>query len=320
MVEWITYWGQKLGQDLLTVQIAIVYIDKIISQFNDAIDNKYLWGVTWLLLASKYMEVDHKLIKIKNLRNVSVRASFSKEKTIKWEQKLMGMLKYEFITKPPIYYFYALGHEVLDLDQEFFETLKVYWEATLKTTDIQSHSYDVQFCAALIKTSQITNNYFWDVRMLVRSFGWSYNDIQKWLSELNEIDIDDFRKYSPNDWSIHRKNGTSNYRAHSLKKLADEKRHSRSNSYSNYNQKVNITNIKKMLANFDSENNELHSANTINPIQKLSDFYGGNTSSFKSLKLTIKDTEYHTWEAEWIDSIKASYKPNAYKISKRFSK
>jgi predicted RNA methylase len=221
MMEWITYWGQKLSQDLLTVQIAIVYIDRIIDQLNDAIHDKYLWGVTSLLLASKYMEVDDKLIKIKNLKNVSVRASFSREKIIKWEQQLMGMIKYELIAKPPIFYFYAMGHE--EWDREFLEVLKEYCDAVLKITDIQCYSYLTQFLSALIKASQMTNNYFWDVRKLVNLFDWSFNDVQKWLCELNEININDFKKYTPKDCSIHNKNGTSKYRAHSLKHLADEK-------------------------------------------------------------------------------------------------
>jgi hypothetical protein len=74
-----------------------------------------------------------------------------------------------------------------------------------------------------------------------------------------------------------------------------------------------------MLTDFEWGGNKLEPTNTFNPIQKLSDFYGGNTSSYKSLKLKIKDTEYHTYENEWMNSMKASHNQNAFKITKRFS-
>ena len=70
----------KLNQRLITIQTGIIYIDAAMSSswINEISDNKYLWGVTALILASKYIEVDDKWIKSRHLIKVSKRAVFQK--------------------------------------------------------------------------------------------------------------------------------------------------------------------------------------------------------------------------------------------------
>ena len=80
IIEWIAYWGAKLGQSIITIQTSIIYIDIALnsSYFNEIKRNKYLWGVTALILGSKFFELDKKRIKVRDLIKASKRANFSK--------------------------------------------------------------------------------------------------------------------------------------------------------------------------------------------------------------------------------------------------
>ena len=63
---------------MTTIQMANIYIDKILCEMpHEEIEkDKYLWGVTSLLLASKYNEVLQNCLHIKDLVKISRRAVF----------------------------------------------------------------------------------------------------------------------------------------------------------------------------------------------------------------------------------------------------
>jgi len=64
--KWIFHYGTKFGQSAITVQTAMVYIDKLIQlgKINEIEPDKDLWSATALLVASKFAEHDLKLIRI----------------------------------------------------------------------------------------------------------------------------------------------------------------------------------------------------------------------------------------------------------------
>jgi len=79
MIELIFHLGDKLKQRSLTLQIAIVYLDKLF-QIDPAIiteNNKNLWGLTALFLASKYDELDENIPFIYSFRNLSPKCRYS---------------------------------------------------------------------------------------------------------------------------------------------------------------------------------------------------------------------------------------------------
>ena len=70
LIEWIFNLGDKLKQRSLTLQLAIVYLDKLFLQGKqkEIEKDKYLWGLTALLLASKYDEIDWNIPYIKDFK------------------------------------------------------------------------------------------------------------------------------------------------------------------------------------------------------------------------------------------------------------
>lgn len=59
-IEWIFHLANELKQSSLTLQLAIVYLDKLflLGKSKEIAKDKYLWGLTVLHLASKYDEID----------------------------------------------------------------------------------------------------------------------------------------------------------------------------------------------------------------------------------------------------------------------
>lgn len=64
--KWIYHYGETLEQSEITIQTAMVYIDKLIQMDKLSLlnQNKFLWAATALLVSSKFNEIDYKLIRI----------------------------------------------------------------------------------------------------------------------------------------------------------------------------------------------------------------------------------------------------------------
>lgn len=73
ILKWIYHFGNKLDQSEVTIQTAMVYIDKMVAlnKTTELEKNKYGWAATALLVASKFCEIDYKLIRIFELTGKS---------------------------------------------------------------------------------------------------------------------------------------------------------------------------------------------------------------------------------------------------------
>lgn len=79
MIEWIFHLGDRLKQRSLTLQLAIVYIDKLflLGKQKEMQKDKHLWGLTALYLASKYDEIDANIPFIRDFKKVSSRGNYT---------------------------------------------------------------------------------------------------------------------------------------------------------------------------------------------------------------------------------------------------
>lgn len=136
LIEWIFNCGDKLKQRSLTLQLAIVYLDKLFLLGKQATirEDKYLWGLTALLLASKYDEIDWNIPYIKDFRKVSSEARYSWDEVTQWESTIAEYLKWDLMIISPLNYTYALlTFGVIFSNDEF-----KYRKSLLKTIE-QTH-------------------------------------------------------------------------------------------------------------------------------------------------------------------------------------
>jgi len=73
LIEWIFNIGFRLKQRDITQQLAVVYLDRLlIKGHGDEIEKqKFLFGVTLLMIASKYDEIDDNIPFIRDFKNAS---------------------------------------------------------------------------------------------------------------------------------------------------------------------------------------------------------------------------------------------------------
>lgn len=136
LIEWIFNCGDKLKQRSLTLQLAIVYLDKLFLLGKQATirEDKYLWGLTALLLASKYDEIDWNIPYIKDFRKVSSEARYSWDEVTQCESTIAEYLKWDLMIISPLNYTYALlTFGVIFSNDEF-----KYRKSLLKTIE-QTH-------------------------------------------------------------------------------------------------------------------------------------------------------------------------------------
>lgn len=110
MIEWIFDLGDKLKQRSLTLQLAIVYVDKLLlaGKGPEMEKDKHLWGLTALYLASKYDELDRNIPFISDLRKVSRKAAYSWSEVTKCESNFINFLNWDIMIVSPLNYTYAL--------------------------------------------------------------------------------------------------------------------------------------------------------------------------------------------------------------------
>ena len=122
--KWIFHYGTKFKQAEITIQNAMVYIDKLIwrGEISDLEQNKELWAVTSLLVSSKFIEHDLKLIKIDDVL-LFIRGHFCREDIMKCELSLCTLLDWQLDVICPSYFRGIILKESnteLDLENEIF--------------------------------------------------------------------------------------------------------------------------------------------------------------------------------------------------------
>lgn len=110
MIEWIFHLGDKLKQRSLTLQLAIVYIDKLflLGKHSEMQKDKHLWGLTALYLASKYDEIDENIPFIRDFRKASSRGNYTWDQVTKCENIFVKYLDWNLMIISPLNYTYAL--------------------------------------------------------------------------------------------------------------------------------------------------------------------------------------------------------------------
>jgi hypothetical protein len=110
MIEWVFNLGDKLKQRSLTLQLAIVYIDKLflLGKYEEMKKDKHLWGITALLLASKYDELDENIPFVRDFRKISAKATYSWREVIKCQDVFIKSLKWNLMIISPLNFTYAL--------------------------------------------------------------------------------------------------------------------------------------------------------------------------------------------------------------------
>jgi len=152
-------------------------------------EDKHLWGITLLLIASKIIEPEHNSIKIKKLVKTSKRAKFSNHIISEWEKRIWHLLEWKLAVVCPITYIEAGlqdgvilfndqfcindkgskrsikfrdSNRLNDVSQKLFD-LKIekfkkacnnYAHLSLKSAEIQTSSYKVQAAAIFLKSKE----------------------------------------------------------------------------------------------------------------------------------------------------------------------
>ena len=102
--KWIYHYGSKFGQSELTIQIAMVYVDKLIwaLKIRELELNKELWATTALIVSSKFIEHDLKLIRIDDI--IIFLHNIEREDIVNWEKSLLMILNWELDMLCPAYF------------------------------------------------------------------------------------------------------------------------------------------------------------------------------------------------------------------------
>ena len=273
MVDWISYWGRKLDQSLLTVQTAIVYLDRIVNDHDlEVISNKYLWGATALLVASKFMEIDDKLINSDCFIYISKHSVFTKDEFTQCEKQICSLLDWQLIAYPPIYYFEAFIAELKDT--KFVSACKSYWEIIIKLTEWQGYSYSAQFAAILQKSADKCANILNDIPQIMELLQCSEENLKRCYFALSDVDISNFQCYTPKPIKELRKSWSKQSIAYEHRKIMKASQYCRLKSKNDCNTKATVRNIKNMLK---SNNNSIETASissTVNAFGSLASFNG----------------------------------------------
>ena len=222
MIEWIFNLGDKLKQRSLTLQLAIVYIDKLFQQgkLEDIGKQKYLWSLTALLLASKYDEIDENIPFIRNFKKASSKANFSYSEVIKCQDIFVKTLKWNLMIVSPLNYTYALltfgvvfsndkfkykqsqidylqkiqtpesqnKDKMLVIADNKIKSIRKYCEfytdMALQSYDCQQYKYSVQALSAVIAARRTCGvKPIWN-KWFKEITGYSYTDIEEWFNKL----------------------------------------------------------------------------------------------------------------------------------------
>ena len=99
-------YGDSLSLRNITLQVAIVYIEKLMKIWNIDILNKdiNLWSIAALSLAAKYIELDDNVPRISELKEVIENKSYSRTIFVKCEKYLLRILDWDLMVITPLHF------------------------------------------------------------------------------------------------------------------------------------------------------------------------------------------------------------------------
>jgi hypothetical protein len=286
---------------MTTIQIGIWYIDIFISNTKISIieRDKYLWGITALLVACKYNEHDYNWPKNKDFQRISRRAVFPSVLVTCFEKELCTTLDWNLMVKPPYYYLEAFYSDIENhSDQVFDKYWRLYTETALKSTELQKYSYFEQYLAVLKLSSQISDWQWDELTHIISCSSSNADSINDIITVLKQIDVSETKDYNPihdkrkyvssrRERALFNDNSVSNSRNQRSKRLLKNNHRIDFNAYS----------TKDRSSSRITNNHEI-SSTTIKSFKDILNDYRDNQSS-SSLFRTIdkrqnilKDTTY----------------------------
>ncbi|CAI2359141.1 unnamed protein product [Moneuplotes crassus] len=322
MIDWVTYLAKKSNLTLLTIQVSIIYIDKLFSHLpvRHIEQEKYLWGVVAVLLSSKYNEILPNAIKLKHLQKVSKRAAFPSALVKDHEQRLLKYIKWEIWAKPPLFYYETFCNKFHpEIDKAFLENLRIYCDLALRVDELQKCGYFTQFLACAILSCDRNNYKKSNFEMLIDIFQVSINDIEHCVRILTQLDTTEYQKYCPrskkrasvsqrreqriycND-SRSKRTYRQNLKCYLKKKapsVCSERSLSRENLARERNEKTNKTELNSFAIFYQTEQNESHTSSSALGGERSSTKLS-NWKKFKVLKEKSNDgnsqsISQHSW-------------------------
>ena len=99
-------YGDSLNLRNITLQVAIVYIEKLIKFWHIDILNRdtNLWSIAALFLAAKYVELDDNVPRIIELKEIIENKHYSNSIFVKWEKYLLKALKWDLMVITPLHF------------------------------------------------------------------------------------------------------------------------------------------------------------------------------------------------------------------------
>ena len=99
-------YGDSLNLRNITLQVAIVYIEKLIKILKIDILSKdiNLWSIAALSLAAKYIELDDNVPRISELQEIIDNKNYSRIIFVKWEKYLLKVLNWNLMVLTPLHF------------------------------------------------------------------------------------------------------------------------------------------------------------------------------------------------------------------------
>ena len=143
-----------------------MYLDRLLIQGRgvEIEAQPYLYGVTLLLLASKYDELDDKIPYIKDFRKVSSRSNFTYDQVVQCESKVAHWLDWDLmVISPENFTTTLLTFGVLFSDdqappkgetQKYLKSLRMFTEMftdiSLQSMEMQQYEYSIQALGSVV--------------------------------------------------------------------------------------------------------------------------------------------------------------------------
>lgn len=99
-------YGDSLSLRNITLQVAIVYVEKLIKIWNIDILNKdiSLWSIAILSLAAKYIELDDNVPRISELKEIVESKVYSRTIFVKCEKYLLRVFDWNLVVITPLHF------------------------------------------------------------------------------------------------------------------------------------------------------------------------------------------------------------------------
>lgn len=240
----------------VTFGILLICIDRLFTtgQIDSINQDKHLWGLTALFLASKYDEIDKNIPYIPDFSKISSRTKYSWDDVTKTEHQFLNLIHWDLVVICPVYFisvFIEFG--VIFEDDEVNESsFKVYnanknvdpnskstLESKIKSVkkfaeffvdiafqslDIQQYKYSIQALASVIAARKTFNiEPTWNDKYTAIS-GYTFSDIEECYTKLVSKFDSYFKKSQKKiDKPVNNENKQKNV-SKPIKKVSREKR------------------------------------------------------------------------------------------------